>query len=158
MAAETGGKLSILPLTPLLLPSTRSPPPFLLLLSHCRANSSHRLAWSTHARTASFHSLPLPPHDVFSNSAGASLVCYNDARHCSGVCKSDCVLLSALLRISLKFAADIISAVEFSHDGEYLATGDKGGRCVLFERNQEEVGRVIVFAFTRRLASGIAMA
>lgn len=34
--------------------------------------------------------------------------------------------------------ADIISAVEFSHDGEYLATGDKGGRCVLFERNQEE--------------------
>ena len=33
--------------------------------------------------------------------------------------------------------ADIISAVEFNHDGEYLATGDKGGRVVLFERNQE---------------------
>lgn len=33
--------------------------------------------------------------------------------------------------------ADIIAAVEFSHDGEYLATGDKGGRVVLFERNRE---------------------
>ena len=35
--------------------------------------------------------------------------------------------------------ADIISAVEFNHDGEYLATGDKGGRVVLFERNQTSV-------------------
>ena len=33
--------------------------------------------------------------------------------------------------------ADIISAVEFCHDGEYLATGDKGGRVVLFERNTD---------------------
>ena len=31
--------------------------------------------------------------------------------------------------------SDIISAVEVNHDGEYLATGDKGGRVVLFERN-----------------------
>lgn len=31
--------------------------------------------------------------------------------------------------------ADIISAVEFDHTGDYLATGDKGGRVVLFERN-----------------------
>eukprot|EP00798_Chlamydomonas_sp_ICE-L_P028256 gene28256-31361_t len=30
--------------------------------------------------------------------------------------------------------ADIISAVEFDHDGMYLATGDRGGRVVLFER------------------------
>eukprot|EP00040_Diaphanoeca_grandis_P009977 m.51103 g.51103 ORF g.51103 m.51103 type:complete len:443 (-) comp21397_c0_seq1:37-1365(-) len=36
--------------------------------------------------------------------------------------------------------ADIISAVEFNHDGEYLATGDKGGRVVLFERNQTQQG------------------
>lgn len=28
--------------------------------------------------------------------------------------------------------ADVISCVEFSHDGEYLATGDKGGRVVIF--------------------------
>lgn len=31
--------------------------------------------------------------------------------------------------------ADIISAVEFDETGHYLATGDKGGRVVLFERN-----------------------
>ena len=30
------------------------------------------------------------------------------------------------------FAADIISCVEFNHDGELLATGDKGGRVVIF--------------------------
>eukprot|EP00798_Chlamydomonas_sp_ICE-L_P011588 gene11588-34291_t len=30
--------------------------------------------------------------------------------------------------------ADIISTVEFDHDGWYLATGDRGGRVVLFER------------------------
>ena len=33
-------------------------------------------------------------------------------------------------------AADIISTVEFDHTGNYLATGDKGGRVVLFERNE----------------------
>lgn len=32
--------------------------------------------------------------------------------------------------------ADIISTVEFDHTGNYLATGDKGGRVVLFERNE----------------------
>ncbi|CAJ0564909.1 unnamed protein product, partial [Mesorhabditis spiculigera] len=34
------------------------------------------------------------------------------------------------------FKADVISCVEFSHDGEYLATGDKGGRVVIFQRDQ----------------------
>jgi hypothetical protein len=34
------------------------------------------------------------------------------------------------------FPADIISTVEFDHTGNYLATGDKGGRVVLFERNE----------------------
>lgn len=34
--------------------------------------------------------------------------------------------------------ADIISALEFSHDGEHLATGDKGGRVVLFERSHDQ--------------------
>lgn len=33
--------------------------------------------------------------------------------------------------------ADIISTVEFDHTGDYLATGDKGGRVVLFERNEQ---------------------
>ncbi|KAL5035058.1 hypothetical protein BDV3_004522 [Batrachochytrium dendrobatidis] len=32
--------------------------------------------------------------------------------------------------------ADIISAVEFDDTGDYLATGDRGGRVVLFERNE----------------------
>ncbi|KIZ01181.1 Serine/threonine protein phosphatase 2A regulatory subunit B beta isoform [Monoraphidium neglectum] len=30
--------------------------------------------------------------------------------------------------------ADVISTVEFDADGSYLATGDRGGRVVLFER------------------------
>lgn len=34
------------------------------------------------------------------------------------------------------FLADIISTVEFDQTGDYLATGDKGGRVVLFERNE----------------------
>ncbi|KLO12702.1 protein phosphatase 2A regulatory subunit PR55 [Schizopora paradoxa] len=36
--------------------------------------------------------------------------------------------------------ADIISTVEFDSTGNYLATGDKGGRVVLFERNESKKG------------------
>lgn len=32
------------------------------------------------------------------------------------------------------FSADIVSTVEFNHDGELLATGDKGGRIVIFQK------------------------
>jgi hypothetical protein len=32
-------------------------------------------------------------------------------------------------------AVDIISAIEFDRTGDHLATGDRGGRVVLFERN-----------------------
>jgi hypothetical protein len=52
------------------------------------------------------------------------------------------VMLKILLKVcetrvsSLKHTADIISTVEFDHTGNYLATGDKGGRVVLFERNE----------------------
>jgi serine/threonine-protein phosphatase 2A regulatory subunit B len=35
----------------------------------------------------------------------------------------------------LIFVADIVSCVEFNHDGEFLATGDKGGRVVIFQRD-----------------------
>lgn len=35
--------------------------------------------------------------------------------------------------------ADIISTVEFNHTGELLATGDKGGRVVIFQREPEVV-------------------
>jgi hypothetical protein len=31
---------------------------------------------------------------------------------------------------------DIVSAVEFNETGEYIATGDRGGRVVIFERCQ----------------------
>lgn len=34
--------------------------------------------------------------------------------------------------------ADIISTVEFDHTGDFLATGDRGGRVVLFERNESK--------------------
>lgn len=33
------------------------------------------------------------------------------------------------------WTADLISCVEFNHDGELLATGDKGGRVVIFQRD-----------------------
>ncbi len=36
-------------------------------------------------------------------------------------------------------AADIISAVEFDQTGQHLATGDRGGRVVLFERVASQV-------------------
>lgn len=42
---------------------------------------------------------------------------------------------------SLPLTADIISTVEFDHTGDYLATGDKGGRVVLFERNESVSAR-----------------
>lgn len=44
-------------------------------------------------------------------------------------------LVQKCLLITLHLA-DIISCVEFSHDGELLATGDKGGRVVIFQRDQ----------------------
>ena len=34
--------------------------------------------------------------------------------------------------------ADIISCVEFNQDGELLATGDKGGRVVIFQVKQQK--------------------
>jgi len=37
---------------------------------------------------------------------------------------------------SFRFSADIVSTVEFNHDGELLATGDKGGRIVIFQKEE----------------------
>ena len=42
--------------------------------------------------------------------------------------------MDSSLSLYLSPSADIISAVEFDHTGEFLATGDKGGRIVLFQR------------------------
>ncbi|XP_016424894.1 serine/threonine-protein phosphatase 2A 55 kDa regulatory subunit B delta isoform-like [Sinocyclocheilus rhinocerous] len=39
--------------------------------------------------------------------------------------------------------ADIISTVEFNYSGELLATGDKGGRVVIFQREQESKNRLL---------------
>lgn len=44
-------------------------------------------------------------------------------------------------RVLFCAAADIISAVEFDYDGQHLATGDRGGRVVLFERVHPNVVR-----------------
>lgn len=46
------------------------------------------------------------------------------------------VYIKALL---CSVAADIISTVEFNSTGELLATGDKGGRVVVFQREQEVI-------------------
>ncbi|XP_007642075.1 serine/threonine-protein phosphatase 2A 55 kDa regulatory subunit B beta isoform isoform X1, partial [Cricetulus griseus] len=44
---------------------------------------------------------------------------------------------NTILSSSCHTEADIISTVEFNHTGELLATGDKGGRVVIFQREQE---------------------
>jgi len=44
--------------------------------------------------------------------------------------------MACVMCMSCMFAADIISCVEFNADGELLATGDKGGRVVIFQRDQ----------------------
>lgn len=45
-------------------------------------------------------------------------------------------------------AVDIISAIEFDRTGDYLATGDRGGRVVLFERtDNRDVSDCLPFAF-----------
>ncbi|ORX62088.1 protein phosphatase PP2A regulatory subunit B [Hesseltinella vesiculosa] len=41
--------------------------------------------------------------------------------------------------------ADIITAVEFDGSGDYLATGDRGGRVVLFQRNASKHGQEYKF-------------
>lgn len=38
--------------------------------------------------------------------------------------------------VSCCLSADIVSTVEFNHDGELLATGDKGGRIVIFQKEE----------------------
>ena len=46
--------------------------------------------------------------------------------------------------------ADIISCVEFNQDGDLLATGDKGGRVVIFQRDpQVGEGKEITGLFIR---------
>lgn len=56
------------------------------------------------------------------------------------------------------FSADIISTVEFNYSGELLATGDKGGRVVIFQHEQEvrvmwNDGRITSQALCKMLCS-----
>ena len=58
-------------------------------------------------------------------------------------------LFSVLFIFLIVTTADIISTVEFDHTGDYLATGDKGGRVVLFERN-ESVSNIVITTLVLR--------
>lgn len=50
------------------------------------------------------------------------------------------------------FAVDIISAIEFDKTGDHLATGDRGGRVVLFERtDKRDVCLFVVCLFLLRV-------
>ena len=42
---------------------------------------------------------------------------------------------------------DIISAIEFDKSGDHLATGDRGGRVVLFERTDTKAVSLIFASF-----------
>lgn len=53
----------------------------------------------------------------------------------------------------ISFAADIISTVEFNHTGELLATGDKGGRVVIFQQ-EIEVQLQVLFPHTIHFRKG----
>lgn len=52
---------------------------------------------------------------------------------------SVCSLVLVSGRYVAVLAADIISTVQFNHDGEFLATGDKGGRVVIFQRDGTKI-------------------
>lgn len=51
--------------------------------------------------------------------------------------------VTILILFSICVTVDIISAIEFDKSGDHLATGDRGGRVVLFERTDtKEVSSV----------------
>lgn len=59
------------------------------------------------------------------------LFCFQVLKHLDLLHTLQCYFISVL------FTADIISTVEFNYSGDLLATGDKGGRVVIFQREQE---------------------
>lgn len=44
--------------------------------------------------------------------------------------------------------ADLLTTIEFDETGDYLATGDRGGRVVIFEKGDDikQVGDVVMFS------------
>jgi hypothetical protein len=47
--------------------------------------------------------------------------------------------LNEIYSIEFFYLADLISTIEFNEDGELLAVGDKGGRIVVFQREQQVI-------------------
>lgn len=45
---------------------------------------------------------------------------------------------SLLAHLSSHLSADLLSTLDFDESGDYLATGDRGGRIVVFERSAVE--------------------
>lgn len=81
------------------------------------------------------------------NAADRHTSCISGIRHCSvpfgcvetaSLMMAPPAFLNANVVSSLMRAADIISAVEFDGSGKHLATGDRGGRVVLFDRIESQ--------------------
>ena len=53
---------------------------------------------------------------------------------------------------NLSFSVDIISAIEFDKSGDHLATGDRGGRVVLFERTDGKDVSLVVDYYCKELS------
>ena len=51
-------------------------------------------------------------------------------------CQLSNTLTSSNSIILFFVTADLISTVEFNHNGDLLATGDKGGRIVIFQKDE----------------------
>lgn len=75
---------------------------------------------------------------IFVGLANARLRCFGDKGDVEDITEGTLACFFPVVEnpTTNQPAADIISTVEFDHTGNYLATGDKGGRVVLFERNE----------------------
>ena len=74
--------------------------------------------------------------DEQGSSAWRFAQCFGDKAEVEDITEGESALVRSPSIACSAGAADIISTVEFDATGNYLATGDKGGRVVLFERNE----------------------
>lgn len=83
---------------------------------------------------------PIAQHTMDIDSSGSGgwrfAQCFGDKGEVEDITEGTALPLSTLIPHPPPRTADIISTVEFDSTGNYLATGDKGGRVVLFERNE----------------------
>ncbi|KAK1788001.1 hypothetical protein P4O66_016470 [Electrophorus voltai] len=101
-------------------------PPSTILSSSCHTEGSRMFSASADPHA----------HTMRMLSASADL---------QAVLKPDIPAAHVLNFYALSPPADIISTVEFNSTGELLATGDKGGRVVVFQREQEFCLSFMVF-------------